>query len=146
MEFIKEPPSITLSSDSWSGLSHVGLHNHGNTVRGMPAHERDVYIATNEENIKSCFGISPNDHEKWTVYITYVGGVRLAAEHNTFGDKRHEDGSYYDSGLMLPPPPQGPLTREDQQPYWPLSAICSKEKISEFVACGYIDELLEKFK
>lgn len=142
MEFIKEPPHITLSSYSWSGLSHVELHEHGNKLRKMAPDERDIYLATNQENIKGCFGISPQDYEKWNISLTYVGEVRIAAEHKRFGDKRHEDGSYYDSGLM--PLPAG-LTREDQQPYWPLSVMYSQEKIAEWVESGYIHELLKTF-
>ena len=145
MEFIKEPPHITLPSYSWSGLRHVELNEHGNKIRKMSTEERDIYLATNQENIKACFGISAQDYEKWNISLTYVGEVRIAAEHKTFGDKRHEDGSYYDSGLIPPLPPQDGLTREDQQPYWPLSAMYSKEKIAEWVASGYIHELLKTF-
>lgn len=152
MEFIKEPPHITLPSYSWSGLTHAELHEHGNKIRKMIPEERDIYLATNQENIKGCFGISAQDYEKWNISLTYIGEVRIVAEHKTFGDKRHEDGSYYDSGLMPPPSqsllyaaPQGPLTREDQQPYWPLSVMFSQEKIAEWVASGYIHELLKTF-
>ena len=146
MEFLKEPPAITLSGHSWGCLSHVELEGHGDRVRGMSANERDIYLDTNQENIKACFGISARDYEKWKLSLTYVGEVRLSVEHNIFGDTRHEDGSYYDSGLMPPPPPTGRLLREDQQPYWPLSAIYSPETIAGWVASGYINELLKIYQ
>lgn len=145
MESLKEPPAITLSCDSWGCLNHVELERHGDKVRGMSADERDAYLDTNQENIKACFGISVRDYEKWKLSLTYVGEVRLSVEHTIFGDTRHEDGSYYDSGLMPPPPPEESLTREDQQLYWPLSCMCSREKIAEWVASGYIHELLKDF-
>ena len=146
MESLKDPPPITLCCNSWSCLNHMELERHGDKVRGMSADKRDIYLDTNQENIKACFGISTRDYEKWKLSLTYVGEVRLSVEHNIFGDTRHEDGSYYDSGLMPPPPPTGRLLREDQQPYWPLSAIYSPETIAGWVASGYINELLKIYQ